>query len=97
MLPMGSKSRRLLNQSTHSSVANSTATNDRHGPRRDAWEPALSAYHSTFGVAGDSSGLSAAGRGSSQAKLALPAPEEQREAACVTTPAKRTRKPKRAE
>ena len=31
-----------------------------------------------------------------QAKLALPAPEEQREAACVTTPAKRTRKPKRA-
>jgi hypothetical protein len=24
-----------------------------------------------------------------------PAPEEQREAACVTTPAKRTRKPKR--
>ena len=38
---MGSKSRRLLNQSTHSSVANSTATNDRHGPRRDAWEPAL--------------------------------------------------------
>ena len=34
MLPMGSKSRRLLNQSTHSSVANSTASNDRHGPRR---------------------------------------------------------------
>jgi hypothetical protein len=32
-----------------------------------------------------------------QAKLAPPAPEEQREAACVTTPAKRTRKPKRAE
>jgi hypothetical protein len=31
-LPMGSKSRRLLNQSTHSSVANSTASNDRHGP-----------------------------------------------------------------
>jgi hypothetical protein len=31
---MGSKSRRLLNQSTHSSVANSTASNDRHGPRR---------------------------------------------------------------
>jgi hypothetical protein len=34
MLPMGSKSRRLLNQSTHSSVANSTASNDRHGPRQ---------------------------------------------------------------
>jgi hypothetical protein len=34
MLPMGSSSRRLLNQSTHSSVANSTASNDRHGPRR---------------------------------------------------------------
>jgi hypothetical protein len=33
-VPMGSKSRRLLNQSTHSSVANSTASNDRHGPRR---------------------------------------------------------------
>ena len=33
-LPKGSKSRRLLNQSTHSSVANSTACNDRHGPRR---------------------------------------------------------------
>jgi hypothetical protein len=30
---MGSRSRRLLNQSTHSSVANSTACNDRHGPR----------------------------------------------------------------
>jgi hypothetical protein len=28
MLPMGSKSRRLLNQSTHSSVANSTASNE---------------------------------------------------------------------
>src|SRR5690606_10610276 len=34
MLPMGSSSRRLLNQSTHSSVANSTASNERHGPRR---------------------------------------------------------------
>ena len=34
MLPMGSSSRRLLNQSTHSNVANSTASNDRHGPRR---------------------------------------------------------------
>ena len=33
-LPMGSSSRRLLNQSTHASVANSTASNDRHGPRR---------------------------------------------------------------
>jgi len=31
---MGSSSRRLLNQSTHSNVANSTASNDRHGPRR---------------------------------------------------------------
>jgi hypothetical protein len=29
MLPMGSKSRRLLNQSTHSSVAYSTASRDR--------------------------------------------------------------------
>ncbi len=34
MLPMGSRSRRLLNQSTHSSVANSTASKLRHGPRR---------------------------------------------------------------
>src|SRR5512144_2203201 len=34
MLPIGSSSRRLLNQSTHSSVAYSTASNDRHGPRR---------------------------------------------------------------
>jgi hypothetical protein len=31
---MGSSSLRWLNQSTHSSVANSTASNDRHGPRR---------------------------------------------------------------
>src|SRR3954468_14779113 len=31
---MGSSSRRWLNQSTHSSVANSTASKDRHGPRR---------------------------------------------------------------
>ena len=29
---MGSRSRRLLNQSTHSSVANSTASNERHRP-----------------------------------------------------------------
>ncbi len=34
MLPMGSRRRRLLNQSTHSSVANSTASKLRHGPRR---------------------------------------------------------------
>jgi hypothetical protein len=34
MLPMGSSNRRWLNQSTHSSVAYSTASNDRHGPRR---------------------------------------------------------------
>src|SRR6476646_6674944 len=34
MLPIGSNSRRLLNQSTHSSVAYSTVSNDRHGPRR---------------------------------------------------------------
>ena len=33
-LPMGSRRRRLLNRSTHSSVANSTASKDRHGPRR---------------------------------------------------------------
>src|SRR5215211_1721341 len=31
---MGSSSRRWLNPSTHSSVANSTASRDRHGPRR---------------------------------------------------------------
>jgi hypothetical protein len=30
MLPIGSNSRRLLNQSTHSSVAYSTVSNDRH-------------------------------------------------------------------
>ena len=34
ILPMGSRRRRLLNQSTHSSVANSTASQVRHGPRR---------------------------------------------------------------
>src|ERR1700710_202986 len=34
MLPMGSSSRRWLNQSTHSSVANSTASKLRQGPRR---------------------------------------------------------------
>ena len=34
MLPMGSRSRRLLNQSTHSSVENSTASNERHRARR---------------------------------------------------------------
>jgi hypothetical protein len=34
MLPMGSKSRRLLNQYTHSRVANSTASKFRQGPRR---------------------------------------------------------------
>src|SRR3984957_9124316 len=34
MLPMGSRSLRLLNQSTHSRVANSTASKFRHGPRR---------------------------------------------------------------
>ena len=33
-VPVGSSSRRLLNQSTHSSVANSTASIVRHGPRR---------------------------------------------------------------
>ena len=31
---MGSSSRLLLNQSTHSNVAYSTASKDRHGPRR---------------------------------------------------------------
>ena len=31
---MGSKSRRLFNQSAHSNVAKSTASNDRHGARR---------------------------------------------------------------
>lgn len=31
---MGSRRRRLLNQSTHSSVANSMASKFRHGPRR---------------------------------------------------------------
>lgn len=31
---MGSSRRRVLNQSTHSRVANSTASKDRHGPRR---------------------------------------------------------------
>ena len=31
---MGAKSRRLLNQSTYSRVAYSTASKDRHGPRR---------------------------------------------------------------
>ena len=34
MLPIGSRSRRLLNQSTHSSVANLTASKLRHGPLR---------------------------------------------------------------
>ena len=34
MLPIGSRSRRLLNQSTHSRVANSTASRCRHGPLR---------------------------------------------------------------
>src|SRR6478736_5553951 len=34
MLPIGSSSRRLLNQSTHPSVANSTASMVRHDPRR---------------------------------------------------------------
>src|SRR3982751_1871418 len=34
MLPIGSRRRRLLYQSTHSSVANSTASRLRHGPRR---------------------------------------------------------------
>jgi hypothetical protein len=33
MLPMGSSSRRLLNHSTHSSVAYSTASKLRHGLR----------------------------------------------------------------
>jgi len=32
--PIGPSSRRILNQSTQSSVANSTASSDRHGPRR---------------------------------------------------------------
>ena len=34
MLPVGSSSRRWLHQSTHSSVANSTACLSRQGPRR---------------------------------------------------------------
>src|SRR5215208_2640416 len=34
MLPIGSRRRRLLYQSTHSSVANSTASMLRQGPRR---------------------------------------------------------------
>src|SRR3954466_4809850 len=34
MLAMDSSRRRLLYQSTHSRVANSTASNERHGPRR---------------------------------------------------------------
>ena len=34
MLPVGSKRRRWLNQPTHSRVANSTASNDCHGPHR---------------------------------------------------------------
>src|SRR3954471_3044245 len=34
MLPIGSRRRRLLYQSTHSKVANSTASMLRHGPRR---------------------------------------------------------------
>ena len=33
-MPMGSSKRRVLNQSTHSRVANSAASKDRHGPRR---------------------------------------------------------------
>src|SRR5439155_15528550 len=33
MLPIGSRMRRLLNQSTHSRVAYSTASKDFHGPR----------------------------------------------------------------
>ncbi len=35
MLPIDESKRRLLNQSTHSSVANSTASIYRHGPRLD--------------------------------------------------------------
>lgn len=31
---MGFRNRRVSNQPTHSSVANATASNDRHGPRR---------------------------------------------------------------
>ena len=34
MSPIGPSKRRLLNQSTHTSVANSTASSDRHGPFR---------------------------------------------------------------
>src|SRR5215212_7173208 len=34
MLPIGSRRRRLLYQSTHSRVANSTTSMLRHGPRR---------------------------------------------------------------
>lgn len=34
MLPIGSRNRRLLNPSTYSRVANSTALKLRHGPRR---------------------------------------------------------------
>ncbi len=34
MLPIGSRRRRLLYQSTHSRVANSTASRQRQGPRR---------------------------------------------------------------
>ena len=33
MLPMGSSRRLRLNQSTHSNVANSTASKERQGPR----------------------------------------------------------------
>src|SRR5437762_13045847 len=33
MLPIGSRMRRLLNQSTHSRVAYTTASKDFHGPR----------------------------------------------------------------
>lgn len=48
---MGSNSRRLLNQSTHSTVARSMVSNDRHGPRRCEQCPGLGDrdFHQRFG------------------------------------------------
>src|SRR4029077_14557309 len=44
MLPNGSRMRRLLNQSTHSRVAYSTASKDFHGPHHLGLEQAVDGF-----------------------------------------------------
>src|SRR5205823_12134326 len=56
MLPIGSRMRRLLNQSTHSRVAYSTASKDFHGPR--LW--ITSALNRPLMVSASASSISAA-------------------------------------